>query len=288
MTREPLHRLPASRQAAPHGLAAPLAVLRMGFVLAWLSVPGQAVAGQPPPTSPAEATPPAPPAAARAPLPPPGEMARCKRLIDAGHYEAARARLQPIVDQHPAWARAVSLLALTYYRESRFELAKPLFERALATGPDEVASLPLYGWSLYSLGELDAAEKAFETLLERRPDYAPAHYALGVIRLDRDEIEPARQRFEATVELASRQADPPMEGRARARLGDLYVRLDDLAAARKELEAAVGLFPDEVEAHFKLSRVLQRLGDSAGAEASRRRFEEAKARARPGTIPPPS
>jgi hypothetical protein len=72
-----------------------------------------------------------------------------------------------------------------------------------------------------------------------------------------------------------------MAGRAHARLGDLYVRLDDLAQAKRELETALALFPDEVEALFKLSRVLQRLGDPAGAEAARKRFEEARARARP-------
>jgi tetratricopeptide (TPR) repeat protein len=204
-------------------------------------------------------------------------MARAKALIDAGRYAAARARLQPIVEGHPGWARATALLALTYFKESRFEAARPLFARALAADPEEVAIRPVYGWTLYALGELDAAAAMFASLLERQPDYAPAHYALGVIHLDRDETGAARERFETTVRLAARQADPPMEGRARARLGDLYVRLGDLAAAKRELETALALVPAEREPLFKLSRVLQRLGDEAGAEAARRRFEEAKA-----------
>ncbi len=231
--------------------------------------------------SPAPSSPPAT-------LPPPEEMARCKKLIDAGQYAAARARLQPVVDQHPGWARATSLLALTYYRESRFEVAKPLFAKALAADPEELSARPLYGWSLYSLGELDPAEAMFRSLLERKPEYAPAHYALGLIHLDRDQVDAARERLETTIELAAQQADPPMEGRAHARLGDLYVRLDDLAAAKRELELAVRLFPDEHEALFKLSRVLQRLGDTEGAAAARARFDEAKARARPEALVPPS
>jgi tetratricopeptide (TPR) repeat protein len=209
-------------------------------------------------------------------------MARCKALIDAGLYTAARLRLEPIVEQHPAWARAISLLALTYYRESRFEVAARLFARALAADPEEIAARPLYGWSLYSLGALDEAEAMFASLLERRPEYAPAHYGLGLIHLDRDQVDAARASLEATAELARRQADPPMEGRARARLGDLHVRLDDLERARRELELAVELFPDEVDAWFKLSRVLQRLGDGAGAAEARRRFEAARERTRPG------
>ncbi len=216
-----------------------------------------------------------------APLPPPGEVARCKALIDAGLYAAARARLEPIVEAHPGWARAAALLALSYYKESRFEAAKPLFARALAADPEEIAIRPPYGWTLYALGELDAAEAMFASLLERRPDYAPAHYALGVIHLERDEVDAARERFETTVRLATAQDDPPMAGRAHARLGDLAVRLDDLATAKQELEAALALFPGEAEAWFKLSRVRERLGDEEGAAVARKRFAEQRPRSGP-------
>ncbi|MCI0344167.1 MAG: tetratricopeptide repeat protein, partial [Chloroflexi bacterium] len=213
-----------------------------------------------------------------APLPPPGEMARCKALIDAGQYAAARARLEPIVELHPGWARASLLLGLTYYKENRFEAAVPLFAQALEADPEEIAIRPFYGWSLYSLGDLDGAEQVFESLLEAKPDYTAAHYGLGVIHLDRDEVEPARTRFATTVRLAAGQADPAMEGRARARLGELALRLDDLATARRELELAVELSPDDADALFKLSRVLQRLGEDGAAAQARQRFEEMKAR----------
>ena len=232
----------------------------------------------PPPATaaPAETAPSVEPAPPAAPLPPPGEMARCKRLIDAGLYQAARMRLEPIVEAHPGWARATALLGLTYYQEGRFEAAVPLFARALAADPEEIAIRPVYGWSLYSLGELDAAGEMFRSLIERKPGYAPAHYALGVIHLDRDETAAARERFETTVRLAMEQSDPPMAGRAHARLGDLYVRLEDLPRARRELETAVELFPGEAEALFKLSRVLQRLGDEEGARAALARFAAAR------------
>ncbi len=214
-------------------------------------------------------------------MPPPGEMARCKQLIDAGLYGGARARLQPIVEQHPKWARAALLLGLTYYRESRFEAANLLFAQALAADPEELAVRPLYGWSLYSLGQLAEAEKMFESLRSRRPDYTAAHYGLGLIYLDRDQTDAARERFEAIVKLASKQEDSAMAGRAHGRLGELYLRLDDLASAKRELELAVELFPDDYNALFTLSRVLQRLGDEAGAGEARKRFEDVKATLRP-------
>ncbi len=214
-------------------------------------------------------------------MPPPGEMARCKQLIDAGLYGGARARLQPIVEQHPKWARAALLLGLTYYRESRFETANRYFAQALEAEPEEIAVRPLYGWSLYSLGQLDEAEKMFESLLVRRPDYTAAHYGLGLISLDRDQTDAARERFGRIMELAAKQNDPSMAGRAHGRLGDLYLRLGDLDAAKRELELAVELAPGDHDALFTLSRVLQRLGDDEGADDARRRFEEVKATLRP-------
>ncbi len=77
-----------------------------------------------------------------------------------------------------------------------------------------------------------------------------------------------------------------MEGRAHARLGDLHARLGDLPRAKAELELAIDLFPGDAEALFRLSRVLQQMGDEEGAARARERYEAAKApgpgRADPG------
>jgi tetratricopeptide (TPR) repeat protein len=220
----------------------------------------------------------------RPPLPPPGEMARLKEMIDGGLHIAARARLQAIVDQHPGWARAIALLALTYYKESRFEPAKALFARALEVDPGETAARPYYGWTLYSLGELGEAAAMFESLLRLEPGYTAAHYALGVIGLERDEVDSARQQLETTVRLAAEQEDPAMEGRAHARLGDLYARLDDLPRARRELELALALLPDEAAAAFALARVLERLGSATRAGSGP---VLGRSRSAEGEMPPP-
>ncbi len=220
--------------------------------------------------------------APRAPLPPPGTMAACKKLIDRGLFGGARARLQPILEQHPNWARARLLMGLTYYRESRFEAANEHFAKALEANPGELAVRPFYGWSLYSLGELDAAEQMFESILKPKPDYTAAHYALGMIDLDRDEVEAARAHFDTTIRLGKQQQDEIIQGRGHGRIGDLLLRLGELEGAKEALTRAIELFPDDHNAHFTLSRVLQRLGDEAGAEAARETFEALKAKLRPG------
>lgn len=205
----------------------------------------------------------------RPPLPPPGEMDRCLALIKAKRYEEARVRLGPIVDDHPDWPRANFFLALTFHKENRYELARPLFERVLALDPKYHTARPFYGWCLYYLGNAAESRKQFEAYLNVKPNYADAHYAIGLIEYDRDKIDAARERFETAIRLAKTAKDRATEGKSRARLGDVFIRLDHLENAKRELELAVTLRPDAYEAYFKLSRVLQRLGDEVGAAKAR-------------------
>jgi tetratricopeptide (TPR) repeat protein len=207
------------------------------------------------------------------PLPPPGEIARCKALIDNGQFEVARARLLPIVEQHPGWARAALLLGLTYYRQHRFEAARPYFDQALAADPDETAIHPFYGYTLYALGELEEAEAVFRSLLEKRPQYPSAHYALGLVYLDLDNRESATHHLESTVELAEASGDLELAARAQARIGDVLLRDGDLDAARRRLETALSVLEADPGAVAALSRVLDRMGEHEAAASVRARLD---------------
>ncbi|MGB0135383.1 FG-GAP-like repeat-containing protein, partial [Dokdonella sp.] len=158
-----------------------------------------------------------------APTPPPGELARSKALIDAGQPAAARARLLPLVAAHPRWARATALLALTYFKENRFEVAAPLFARALATDPEEIAVLPPYGWTLQALGRHDEAKAIFERLVARLPDYPSGHAGLAQVALDQNDIAAARHHFEAAARLATAQGDPELAEQANKKLKSLPI-----------------------------------------------------------------
>jgi Tfp pilus assembly protein PilF len=215
-------------------------------------------------------------------------MQRCHELIRAGEFDAARARLIPIVTAHPRWQRATFLLGLSYHEEQRYGEARPLFARALALDPasDDTTSIAMfYGWTLYYLGEPDAARRQFETVLARRPEDPESHFALGLIDYDADDLAAATRRLEAAIALAGARADARAEGKARARLADVYVRRGELARARELLEAAVRLRPDAYEAYHKLATVLERLGDAAGAARARARHREVREQVRPSSGP---
>lgn len=212
--------------------------------------------------------------APRGPMPPPGYLDACVRLIQEGRHAEARARLEPIVADHPGWGRVHFYLGLAFHKEARYGEALPLFERATRLDPDYRPAIYYHGWCLYYLGELAAARERFEAFLRARPDYADAVFALGLIDFDRDDLESAGRRFERVIALAEAGNDTEVEAKGRARLADVLVRKGKLRPARVELERSLELAPHNHETWFKLSRVLQRLGEDEKAEEARRRHRE--------------
>lgn len=255
----------------------------LGIVLAFL---GRALADG----VPAAALPPTGggPPAARAPLPPEGFLESCLSLMQRQRYREARDRLLPVVGDHPGWGRAHFYLALTFHKEDRYAEALPLFDRAIELEPEYQPPRFYRAWCHYYLGDLAAARVGFESYLGLNPNYPDAIFALGLIDFDADDVGSARRRFERTIELALAKQDRATEAKARARLADVWVRLNDVAAARQELDRSLALNPENHEAWFKLSRVLERLGDGPGAEGARLKHAEAFARAHPGPPPRPT
>jgi len=160
-------------------------------------------------------------APAAAPLPPAGEMARLKARIEAGDTAGARERLQPLVEQHPGWGRATLLLATTYFRERRFELARPLFLRALELDPEEPFGRLALGWCQYYLGEVAEAARTFEAFLALVPEHAEGRYALGLAQLEQNDLAAAARNLEQSAALAAAGGDALVLARARARLSEL-------------------------------------------------------------------
>lgn len=215
------------------------------------------------------------------PQPPPLELARCVRLIQQGQYDAASLSLTPMVAAFPSCSRAHLLLGLTHHKQRHYNDARPLFARALELDPNDAPIRMYYGWCLYYLGESAEARKQFESFLATSPDYTDAHFALGLLDFDADDLDSATRRFAKAIELSQKMRKQADEAKARARLGDVHVRTGRLTEARRELERAVELNPDLYAAYFKLSVVLERLGDPKAAEQARTKHDEVRKRLHP-------
>ncbi len=217
----------------------------------------------------------------------PDFLPRCVELIRSGRHVEARELLEPAVAGHPDWAGGKLYLALTYNEDRRWETARRLFEDVLRLDPTLHAVHVPYGWCLYYLGQLEAARQSFEIYLETDPDYADAIFALALIDFDNDELTSARRRFRKVIDLAESGGDAARQALARARLADVHVRAGELAQAREELTLSMRLDPDNPKVYFKLSRVLQLLGDTAGAEKALGMHADVLARSRVERIPRP-
>ena len=199
-------------------------------------------------------------------------LARSRELIRAGRYGQARALLEPELAARPNWAEGHIGLALAYVKEERWETARKLLERGLELDAGlHRARLP-HGWCLYYLGRLEAARKSVEAFLAVEPDYPDAVFALALIELDGEDLTRAEGLLRRVVMLSRANRDAERQALAHARLADVYLRRDKPSRARLELDRSLELAPDDPRVHFKMSRVLQLLGDTEGAEASRRQY----------------
>ncbi len=216
--------------------------------------------------------------ASRGPLPSSDFLPVCLKLIRQRQTAKARELLEPVVADHPGWAKARFYLGLTYHREKRYERAAELFKRSLELDPLFHTQRVYYGWCLYYLGDPEAARGMFEAYLEVKPDYPDALFALGLIAFDADEVASAQRLFERVIVLAQTGNDAKTEAKARARLADVLIRLDMIKPTKAQLDRSIMLNPDNFEVYYKLSRVLERLGEREAAKAARLKHDEVRAR----------
>jgi tetratricopeptide (TPR) repeat protein len=112
-------------------------------------------------------------------------------------------------------------------------------------------------------GDFAGAIKAFEHALEVQPDFAEAHYNLGLALLANSGNIPAwtdaLAQFQAAVALR------PDYSRALRMAGVALLESGDASKASTELELALRLDPSSAEAHFELGRALAAAGNSSAA-----------------------
>lgn len=210
------------------------------------------------------------------------------RLIKSGRHADARLRVEAYLQApgaaHPG--QAEFLVALSYHEDKLYQSADPHFARAIELEPDYFTACFFHGFTLFNLGRLDEAKRLLETFLARSPEEAEAIFGLGLVALEQDRVDDAKDRIERAIAVAERKAASTERSadaredlaRYQARLGDVHLRRDDLDQARAAFERSVELWPEHGEPWHKLARVLQRLGDTAGAERAQARSNEALAR----------
>ncbi len=186
-------------------------------------------------------------------------LATAQVMAEQGRILEARSLLTGLRAEHPehavrVWRAEAELLQ----KNQQFDDAL----RVLESGIADTQSIDLYYLRALineTRGDLDAARRDLNHIIEGNPDNAQALNALGYLLADHGlELEKARGLIERALEL--RPDDPAI----RDSLGWVLYRVGEPERARVELSAAYAQFPDaEIAAH--LGEVLWVLGEKDAA-----------------------
>ena len=212
-------------------------------------------------------------------------MTQIHQALNKNDLKTARQLLQQEINEDPDSDEAHFLIAEVRYSRSRFGLANETFEKVLREGPtfprSELAFY-FYGVCQMRLGNVERARESLLAILELRPKYGEALFALGLLEVQRGKPELAIVFFEEAMyyfkeaQAKGRNRDEPL-ARTYSGLGDSYLQTGKLEKAQQYLEQGIELNPSDAKAHYALSRVLHRLGDAEGAQRAMAEFEKLSA-----------
>jgi tetratricopeptide (TPR) repeat protein len=218
---------------------------------------------------------------------------------------AERGRSGPSVDLIagvPAPASAIPAIP-----EALIDEATRLTDRLVRAFPTVPDALEVRARLLEWLGKSKQAVQCWEQCLQLDPDYAFAHFGIGVVAAQDEDYRKAAEslrqavrldpgNFPARSALASAlvnlnqpkeviavleeplRRDPRSEGFFL--LGQAYVQMQQLEKARDSFEAAIRKYPQFAEAYYRLSSVYTRLGQQDKSRQCIQKSRELKAEQR--------
>ncbi len=123
--------------------------------------------------------------------------------------------------------------------QGHHETAIEYFDKVLRIQPTDHFALIGRGNAYNALGKLDLAEADLGRVLELDPGNMYATAELGLVELNRGDVESAQQHFEQAKDMAPTTYTCPHEG-----LGMVYLRKGDLGRAKEHFEQAIAINPD--------------------------------------------
>ena len=141
---------------------------------------------------------------ARPPIPPQAQtlFEQAISIMASGDFVDAEQRLKEFLLQYPAYPGAYVNLAIIHTQNGDDDAAEAAVDAALALDASHPAALNQQGMLLRRNGKFLAAEAAYLKAVTASPEYALAHYNLGVLNeLYLQRLDTALQHFEIYQEL---------------------------------------------------------------------------------------
>jgi tetratricopeptide (TPR) repeat protein len=201
-------------------------------------------------------------------------------LITEGKTGAARVRLRQYMEKYGETSHPLFLMGLSFHSEKRYAKSVEWLTKS-TIDPDNQYPLAWHflGWSQFYLGDIASAQFSFEQFLQKHPEEPDSMFALGLLALERGELQEAEALFLTVIKLAPK--NKMISAKATARLADVMVERDDWQHAIHGYKDALQQNPNLYEAWYRYATALKRLGKMDEAEQALAHFEEARKRVRP-------
>ena len=134
-------------------------------------------------------------------------------------------------------------LAVERMQQRDYQAALQLWHRILVREPEIPQVKVNMGFTLFELGQFDAAGDFFASAVEQNPFQANAYYGLALVSEQAGDLESALGAMRSYIHLAGADEDERFLRRARSALWEWEERL----AAARETEAGSGAAADSVQ-----------------------------------------
>ena len=198
-----------------------------------------------------------------------GELDQSRRLLAQGEFSEAVAAAERAARLDSLSATVFERLGATYQAAGRPREAYQAYRRATLLDPGSAWALNRAGQVLLSeLGRPAGALAALRRAHEVRPNYAPAHYSLGVYHLLRGELPEAERRADLALEHAGSEEDRGAFFGARAQL---FLARGEYREAEDALRRHLFDRPGDLRAQQAHALAQRLLGRDRDAEETLRR-----------------
>lgn len=188
---------------------------------------------------------------------------KARERSDPSWYEQARDALDRALRIDRDDATALQLQALILMQGHHFSEAREAAQRTIARHPNSSATYGVLGDAEMELGHYDAAERAYQRMIDMRPNL-DSYTRASWMRWLRGDVEGAIEVGQRAVAAGSPR-NPEAVAWTAAQLGNLYLAVDDLDQAAQQYAGAMRLFPDHPPAHLGLGRVAEARGNLSEA-----------------------
>ncbi len=190
---------------------------------------------------------------------------KARESSDPGFYQQADDAVSRALRIDADDLAALQIRGLVLMQDHRFREARELAVRAIARDPEQAIFHGLLGDAEMEVGSYQAAESAYQRMIDLRPNLAS--YSRGSwMRWLLGDVDGAIELGRHAVEAGSPRVPEELAWTI-VQLGNLYLARGDLDEAQRSFEAALTVFPAYPAALDARGQVKRLRGDLAGAIA---------------------